>query len=58
MTLYPDIQARAQAELDAVIGHDFQRLPSFADKDSLPFVNAMVLEVLRWHPAVPLGSTL
>ena len=56
MALHPEIQARAQAELDTVVGHSFERLPSFTDRDSLPYVNAVVLEILRWNPAVPLGE--
>ncbi|KAK7685071.1 hypothetical protein QCA50_011908 [Cerrena zonata] len=55
MTLHPGILARAQAELDLVIGNTFQRLPAFSDRASLPYVNAIVLEILRWNPAVPLG---
>ncbi len=59
MTLYPDIQKRAQAELDAVLSDgssgQWTRLPTFADRAQLPYVNAIVLEVLRWNPAVPLG---
>lgn len=56
MTLYPAIQARAQAEIDSVLGKGWQRLPSFADRERLPYVNAIVLELLRWNPAVPLGT--
>ena len=55
MTLWPDIQARAQAELDAVVGTSWTRFPTFADRVRLPYINAIVLEVLRWNPAVPLG---
>jgi hypothetical protein len=51
MTLYPDVQARAQAEIDSVIGPS--RLPKFADRANLPYVNALVLEVLRWHQVLP-----
>ena len=54
MTLYPDVQVKAQAELDALIGKDL-RLPTFSDRDYLPYVNAIVKEVLRWNPSVPLG---
>ena len=53
MTLYPDVQTKAQAYLDSVIG--VARLPEFSDRPSLPYIDAMVLEILRWHPAVPLG---
>ncbi|KAG2066224.1 cytochrome P450 [Suillus decipiens] len=51
MTLFPDVQKKAQAEIDAVIGPD--RLPSFADRDSLPYTEALVKEVFRWHAVAP-----
>ena len=54
MLAYPETQARAHAELDAVVGRD--RLPTFADQPHLPYIRAMVKEVLRWRPAGPLGS--
>ena len=53
MASYPDVQKKAQAELDAVIGHD--RLPTFADQDSLPYVSALAKECLRWRAVAPLG---
>ncbi|KAG0700131.1 cytochrome P450 [Suillus ampliporus] len=53
MTLFPDAQKKAQAEIDAVIGPD--RFPSFADRDSLPYTEALVKEVLRWHAVTPTG---
>jgi len=53
MTLFPEAQAKARAEIDAVIGSD--RLPSFADRDSLPYVEALVKEVLRWNAVAPAG---
>ena len=55
MTLHPEIQAKAQAEVDSILGHD-KRLPTFEDKPKLPYVNAIVKEVLRWNPHVPLGE--
>ncbi|KDQ64909.1 hypothetical protein JAAARDRAFT_28565 [Jaapia argillacea MUCL 33604] len=54
MTLYPNAQALAQSELDAVVGSD--RLPSFSDREQLPYVEALLKEVLRWSVAVPLGA--
>ena len=54
MTLYPEVQRRAQAELDAVVGP--HRLPNFSDQPSLPYVDAIVKETLRWNPVVPLGE--
>jgi cytochrome P450 len=53
MALFPDVQKKAQAEIDAVIGHS--RLPTFADRSGLPYIDAVVKEVLRWHPVAPLG---
>ena len=45
--------ARAQEELDRIVGRD--RLPSFDDRPSLPFVSAILEEVLRWRPAAAGG---
>ena len=53
MALYPEVQKKAQMEIDRVVGMD--RLPSFADRPNLPYVDAVVKEVLRWNPVVPLG---
>lgn len=55
MTLYPEVQKKAQAEIDAVVGRD--RLPTFADRNQLPYVNALCSELLRWLPVVPLGTS-
>ncbi|KAG2116998.1 cytochrome P450 [Suillus discolor] len=52
MVLYPDVQKRAQAEIDSVIGRD--RLPAFEDKKSLPYVDAVVRETYQWMPIAPL----
>ena len=54
MTLYPDVQRKAQEELDSVVGTD--RLPELADKEDLPYLDALVKEVLRWNPVAPLGK--
>ncbi|THH03763.1 hypothetical protein EW146_g10348 [Bondarzewia mesenterica] len=51
MTLYPEVQQRAQLEIDSVVGND--RLPTL--DDHLPYVEAIVSEVLRWGTVVPLG---
>jgi cytochrome P450 len=56
MTLYPDIQKRAQDEIDGVIGKD--RLPTIEDQDELVYVGALIKEVLRFAPAAPLGALL
>jgi len=51
--LHPDIQTKAQEELDAVTGKE--RLPTFEDRPQLPFVDAVCKELQRWRPSVPLG---
>ncbi|EGO22751.1 hypothetical protein SERLADRAFT_371048 [Serpula lacrymans var. lacrymans S7.9] len=53
MVLHPDVQEKARAELDSVIGPG--RLPDFNDRPTLPYINAIVKEVLRWNPVAPLG---
>lgn len=53
MTLHPDVQQRAQHELDRVVG--LQRLPQFSDRNSLPYISAVIKECLRLHPVGPLG---
>lgn len=53
MCLYPEIQRRAQEELDHVVGTD--QLPVMADRSRLPFINNLISEILRWAPASPMG---
>ncbi|KAI6039877.1 cytochrome P450 [Pisolithus marmoratus] len=53
MLLYPEVQVKAQAEIDRVIGT--QKLPSFDDRPSLPYIDAILHELLRWNPVSPLG---
>ncbi|KAG8981356.1 hypothetical protein FRB93_008722 [Tulasnella sp. JGI-2019a] len=52
MLLHPDIQARAQAELDCVFG---DHLPSSTSRDSTPYLNAVITEAFRWRPPVPIA---
>ncbi|KKK20514.1 hypothetical protein ARAM_001120 [Aspergillus rambellii] len=54
MALYPDVQQKARAELDQVIGE--MTLPKFEHRSSLPYINAIVKETFRWHPSSPLGA--
>ncbi|KAF8917162.1 cytochrome P450 [Mucidula mucida] len=53
MVLNPDVLKQAHEELDAAVGR--QRLPNFDDRSSLPLVEAIVLEALRWRPVVPIN---
>ncbi|KAF8752973.1 cytochrome P450 [Rhizoctonia solani] len=48
MTLYPDVQSTAQAELDAYLVS--KRTLTVSDWEHLPYTNAIVMESLRWHP--------
>lgn len=42
---FPDVLKRVQTELDTVIGRD--RMPTFDDERSLPFLRAFIKEVTR-----------
>ncbi|PSR73371.1 hypothetical protein PHLCEN_2v10663 [Hermanssonia centrifuga] len=53
MAKYPDAQRKAQEELDDVLGSE--RLPEHSDIKRLPYIRAVLLESLRWMPALPLG---
>lgn len=53
MMLFPDVQCKAQAEMDILFG--MPTLPTAADREKLPYVNALVKEAIRWHSVAPLG---
>ncbi|KAF7314914.1 Cytochrome P450 [Mycena indigotica] len=53
MTTHPEVQARAQAELDQVVGRG--RLVNSDDRASLTYIAAMIKETMRWAPPVPQG---
>ena len=53
MTLFPEVQKRAQEEIDRVVGTD--RLPDYDDRSSLTYVEAVYRETLRWRPTAPQG---
>ncbi|KAH9475791.1 Cytochrome P450 monooxygenase 105 [Psilocybe cubensis] len=54
MILNPQIQAKAQAELDSVVGKD--RLPTISDRPRLPYIRSIMAEVFRMGPSIPLGQ--
>ncbi|KAF9645502.1 cytochrome P450 [Thelephora ganbajun] len=56
VTLHPEVVRLAQQELDEVIGG--VRLPDFSDKPQLPYISAVVKEVLRWRPPTPFDTAL
>lgn len=47
MVLHPEVVIQAQKEIDQVVGSD--RMPTWEDEKSLPYVRAIVKEVLRWR---------
>lgn len=54
MCAFPEIQEKAQEELDRVVGRD--RSPTVEDEDILPYILALVQEVLRWRTVTILGA--
>jgi len=54
MAMYPAVQKKAQAEIDSIVGSS--RLPDFGDRSSLPYINALVKESMRWQSIIPLGK--
>jgi len=53
MARNPKVLKKAQDELDRVVGKD--RLPDFSDRENLPYINAIIKEVLRWAPPLPIS---
>ena len=52
---YPRVQKECQDELDRVIGA--YQLPKPSDVDSLPYLHAVIEELIRWHSVAPLGQS-
>ena len=53
MALNPHVVRKAQVELDRVVGDE--RLPDLSDWEDLPYVSAILKEVIRWGCPVPVG---
>jgi len=53
MILQPDVQEKAHALLESVVGTN--RLPTFQDRPSLPYIDAILRECMRWRPVFPLA---
>ncbi|KAG9318013.1 cytochrome P450 [Chiua virens] len=53
MVQYPEVQKRAHAEIDAVVGRD--RLPNFDDRSNLPYIEAILMETMRLYTVAPLA---
>ena len=52
MILFPEVQKKAQEELDRVCG---DRMPTKEDAESLPYILACIKETCRWMPTAILG---
>lgn len=50
---YPEVQRKAQEEIDAVVGSE--RSPQWSDLANLPYINMIIKEGHRWRPILPLG---
>ncbi|KAK7437617.1 hypothetical protein VKT23_018516 [Stygiomarasmius scandens] len=53
MIKHPEVQVKAQAEIDSLTHGEY--LPTWSDRAKLPYVEAVMLECLRWGPIAPLG---
>ncbi|KZT33277.1 cytochrome P450 [Sistotremastrum suecicum HHB10207 ss-3] len=53
MMLNPVVQREAQKSIDEVL--QGERLPNLDDRPSLPFLDALFMEIQRWKPVVPGG---
>ncbi|KAJ8075173.1 hypothetical protein PM082_019501 [Marasmius tenuissimus] len=53
MVLHPKVYNKVQEEMDRVIGKD--AIPSYNDRESLPYFECVLKEILRWNPPAPLG---
>ncbi|TFK73152.1 cytochrome P450 [Pluteus cervinus] len=53
MVLHPEVQQTAQKAILEAVGHN--RLPEFEDIQSIPYLQALVREVFRWQPVVPMA---
>ncbi|KAJ7039818.1 cytochrome P450 [Mycena alexandri] len=53
LSIYPEHQERARREIEAVVGT--ARLPELADFGHMPFVEALIREIIRIRPSFPIG---
>ncbi|KZT73493.1 cytochrome P450 [Daedalea quercina L-15889] len=53
MVRCPDVYQKARSEIDRVVGTE--RFPDFDDRASLPYLECVIWEVLRWNCPVPLA---
>ncbi|TFK74827.1 cytochrome P450 [Pluteus cervinus] len=51
LATHPDVVAKARSEIYSVVGKD--RLPQLRDRPSLPYLEAVYREVMRFYPVLP-----
>ncbi|GFT31887.1 cytochrome P450 2J6 [Nephila pilipes] len=50
---FPEVQKKILAEIDEVVGRE--RFPTWQDRQSMPFTEAAITELMRWRTIVPLS---
>ena len=53
MAREPEVQSRVQAEIDRVVGGTGGRPPRLADRDAMPYTEAVLMEIQRCANVVP-----
>lgn len=53
LALHPDVQQKAQTEIDSVCTEEHS--PTWADFEKLPYIAQIVKEAMRWRPVTPLA---
>lgn len=53
MVLHPEVLVKAQKEIDSITGGE--RLPELEDRENMPYLQHVIMEVYRWNPPFPLG---
>ena len=53
IALHPHVVRKGQEEIDRVVGNG--RLPELSDWENLPYISALLKELLRWTCPLPIG---
>lgn len=54
MVKNPEVMKKGQVAIDAAVGPD--RLPDLSDEGTIPYIDAILKETLRYQPVTPLGN--
>lgn len=55
MATNPRVQDLVQKEMDGVLKANGVDFPTFEHRSTLPYLEAVIKETMRWHPALPLS---